>query len=401
MNSKLTVTFDGGTSLSKILYKVVRDGKIYASKYLVMHPEVMELVEPIQSDNLEMGQIQQRSWIQLPPKKAKHFYAVGKLAKTRLATASIRKLKHDLLIPKILAAIGAIATIEKLQPKFELDLLVLLPLGEYDSKDVLETALKRMLKYYWYRGNPIKVALNNYRCYPEGLGIALEINRQIGIKAWKSKVIGILVFGYRNISWLLFSGGNLIRAKSKTTDYGFYHLLDCVVQKLSGITREELQDAIVTKIERYRDVEKGENRSRVVTNIEIEKILKEVTPAGRKKEVKKIKNALDIGILENWKLIEEFLYEVNSFAADEIYYCGGTGVFLKNKLSEYYLEKNVSVYSADWCNSPQRKTLIETLGLSGIELDRFIAQNLETRFSDCWHLLDNLSTPQPHQTPSG
>ena len=391
MKDHLTLTFDGGTSLTKIIYRLIRDGFPDIVKHLVMSPEVIQLAEELAQSHLDFGEEHQRAWIQLPPKKNQEFYAVGKLAKEQKAFASIRRLKHTLLLPKILAAIGAIAAREKISGKFSLDLFVLLPLGEYDSKSILESDLKQAINYFWYRGKPVRVNLNQYRCYPEGLGLALEIKRQLGDVYWKSKTIGIIVFGYRNLSWLLYESGNLAHERSKTTTYGFYDLLDRIARKLSGISREEIQAAIVTKSEEYVDVAAQCKKTRLITTIEIERLLRETNPRAKALEEKKIKAAINKASSEHWQLISDFFYEVNAALVENIYYCGGTGVFFERQLRTLFQDSNVTLASANSLRKSPKQSLREALALTPWELQQFIAQNLEVRFNDPWNLFDNLT----------
>ena len=257
MKYHVIATFDGGTSLSKIIYRVIKDGTAEKVKYLSISPEVIRLIEPPAVDVFgeEMG-----GWVQLPPKKAKEYYAVGKLAKDKGATSSIRRLKYEGFVPKILAAIGAIVAREKIAEKFSLDLYVLLPYSEYGNRQELESSLQKALKLYWFANQQLRTMLNNYRCYPEGLGIGLEVRRRLGIGRWKAEKIGILLFGYRNTSWLVFEKGVFSQSLSSSTPYGFCHLLDLAASLIPGVSREEIQDAIVTEREEYVNVQKTTKR---------------------------------------------------------------------------------------------------------------------------------------------
>ena len=86
---------------------------------------------------------------------------LGRLARNYRATVSIKRLKYESLVPKVLAALGAIATVENLPQKFNLDLALLLPLGEYANRDELEKLLKEALKGFNFQSHPYRTHLRS------------------------------------------------------------------------------------------------------------------------------------------------------------------------------------------------------------------------------------------------
>ena len=107
----IKLVVDPGTSVSKILY-VVDEGTV---KWMTMGAEYLDLPSesakslPIDSG---MGQPEDNAWVRLS--KSGECHAVGFVASNYRATVSIKKLKHESLPFKILAAVGAIASREKL-----------------------------------------------------------------------------------------------------------------------------------------------------------------------------------------------------------------------------------------------------------------------------------------------
>ncbi len=392
MSEKMILTFDGGTSLSKIIYRIIKDGKSSLVKYLTSYPEVIKLISPPKKNNF--GE-EKTGWVQLSPKRAQQYYAVGKLAKDLGATSSIRRLKYEGFVPKILATIGEIATREKLSERFNLDLYLLLPYSEYENRSDLESTLSKALKLFWCGNSRIKANLDEYRCYPEGLGIALEVRRRLE-KSWKAKRIGILIFGYRNTSWLVFEKGVFSQSLSKSTNYGFFHLLDFVASLIPGVSREEIQDAIVTKTIEYVDRSAQKRRKQLTTSVDWKSLVKETFKETLSQKILRNEAALSNGKLQYWELINSLLYEVAAHQVDTIYYGGGGSIFIKDKLREYCQNENTPIISSSELNriDTEVKTLPplrQVLNLSQIELESFIAQNLDLRAADAWHLFANIT----------
>lgn len=391
------MTYDGGTSLSKIIYRVFRDEQPESVKHLVAQPEVIRLLDPSFLQNIEQLSSEISGWLQLPPRKEKKYYAVGKLASDLGATSSIRSLKHFGFVPKILAAVGAIAVSEKLLPDtFTLSLCCLLPYSEYGNGSQLEAALKSALKGYWFSGHRIKANLAFYKHFPEGVGLALEVKRRLGADWKKLKRAAVLIFGYRNTSCLFFDQGDFSPVLSTSTDYGFYHLLDFAAQKLPGISREKIQETIVTTTEEYVDVQQQKRLSRLLTLIDYSRLLVETSPAQRNKHLEIIKSALSAAKFHYWQLISKFLYEVECSGVNVIYYGGGSSIFIKDKLFQYCNERNIPLVSSSELDSVKSQSniqtlppLIEILNLNSYERESFITQNLGVRFADVWNLFVN------------
>ena len=243
---KLVVCYDPGTSLSKILYRVGK-GKV---KHLAMESELFKVSDskslPTSSG---FGKPEHNAWVQLAGNN--NCYVVGRLALEYRASASIKKLKSSLLIPKILAAVGAIATREKLSNEFDLRLAILLPFGESSNLKQLEEELSEAVQSFSFQGQEYQVNLTEYACYPEAYGIFSNHASSLGVEQIQKQNLAYLMFGYRNTSLLLFREGTLSGSASCTTQLGFYDLIDRVVAKTSGISREEVQATIRTYTESF------------------------------------------------------------------------------------------------------------------------------------------------------
>ncbi len=392
MSDRIKISFDGGTSLTKIIYQVFkndRKGKIYHATW---QPEVLKLMEAPRANNFSAN----AGWVQLSPKKAKEYYAVGKRAKNLGMNSSIRRLKYEGFVPKILAAVGDIVAKFELTERIDVDLYSLLPYSEYENRQALEKALRQALRAYWYGGKKIRASLDNYCCYPEGLGIALEIRRRLSKPVWSKKKIGILIFGYRNTSWLVFEDGVFSQTASATTSYGFWHLLDFAASSIPGVSREEIQDAIYSETVEYIDRKQQKRFKRLETKINWKRLVKETNSEAINSCIAKTEKALNNGKLQYWELLSNLLYEVQAPTVDTIYYAGGSGLFIRDKLVSYCSEEKIPLVSSlelEQITSDVKilPPLSQVLDLSQIELQSFTSQNLELRYKDNWFLFTNIT----------
>ena len=381
--NNVSVALDPGTSACKWLYRFM-SGRV---KYATMSSELIKLNSIPQNYCSNFGSEEDNAWVRLGENDS--IYAVGRLAKEYRATPSIKKLKYSVMVPKILAAVGAIATKEKLNEKFNLDLAVLLPFGEYCNRDDLETSLKSALKSFWFAQKRYQVNLKQYRCYPEGFGIALENLRLVGLERFQSKSFVILMFGYRNTSMLLMRKGSFSQKESNTTQLGFYDLIDKVTSKVSGISREEVTEAIVTVTEKYIDYEKANCNYKQTTKIVIDDLIKSTTDEAKKAEREALNQALTEARAEYWQLIDNWLHEVLPplRQLDELFYCGGGAAFLESQILSYFKSSNLKVMPTSWCE----QDLMAALALDEHKLADFREQNLGLRFADVWGLFIQFS----------
>ena len=166
--SKLTLVGDLGTSLSKVLYRVGRNGSV---KHLTMDAQHLildaDLIGNLNKSS-EFGRPEDNAWLQMD---ALDCHLVGRLAQEYRATTSIKSLKYESIVPKILAIVGAIAVKEKLSHSLKLDLAVLLPYGEFSNSLELEKELQESTSEFKFQGDTYQVDLQKYRFCPEGSGI--------------------------------------------------------------------------------------------------------------------------------------------------------------------------------------------------------------------------------------
>ena len=376
----LTICYDPGTSLSKILYQRENSSQI---KYLTMEPELMVLPPSSLSNlpvNSGLGKPEDNAWVRL--KKSGDCYAVGRVAIEYRATMSMNKLKYESLTPKILAAIGAIATKENLGNKFKLNLGVLIPFGEYANKDELASELKSELSSFYFQHERYQISLESYRCVAEGAGLALAFVRYKSVEEFRNLNIAYLMLGYRNTSLLLFRQGTLSQKQSNTTQLGFYDLIDKLISKVSGLSRDEVQSAIATSIQEEFDQTAARQLTKQITKIVVEDLIKATDPEKAQKETEELKAAITTATEEYWRLLKSWLQEVllPSRQLDSLVLCGGAGEFFTEQLEQFCNQEKISLVRT----GSVTKEMLEYLELDSYQEQEFKEKNLGLRFADVW-----------------
>lgn len=375
---KLIACIDVGSSLSKVIYQV--GSKI---SYLLMQPEHLALPPesaPQLPPDSGMGRPEDNAWIRF--KKDAECHAIGRVALDYKASVNFKTLKSQIATPKILAAIGAIAEREQLPENFCLDLGVLLPWGEIQSRETLETELKAALRSFYFRTRRIKVTLERFQCVPEASGAAMwdaKYNTN-----FRSQNRAYLMFGHRNTSLLFFRKGTLSRKESSTTKLGFYDLIDKMRQKVPGLEREDVLNAIQTNLTRkYSYVHRGYEYEAPETNFWWARLFKS-TSADYLAQKALLTTAYETSLKEYWLLLSNWLDSelplLNEI--DTVVRCGGVSDLLTAQMKKYFFITPIYVPDAYSSN------VLKPLGLEdkGREKEyiEFTKQNLHTRLVDAW-----------------
>ena len=386
--SKLTVVCDHGTSLTKVLYRVGRSGQ---PKQLTMDAQLLKLdtnvIENLQQ-TLGFGKSEHNAWLQVDSNSC---YIVGRLAREYRASTSIKSLKYELIVPKILAVVGAIAVKEKLSPRIKLDLALLLPLGESSNNSELKKELAESIREFKFQGNTYEVDLQRYRCQPEGYGIASNLLKLSSLETVQGQTFAVLMFGYRNTSLLLFKNGTLSFDGSETTNLGFYNFSDRIIKKTSGLTREDIQAAIDTCRENIINHKTALGEERLITKIVVAELVKSRDKQRAEVEQARIETAINNSKIEYWQLLAGWLEEVlpTQRQLDRLIYTGGTSGFFRQELNDYLSGKysDVRVHSTE----SMEGELLSELNLSEVGLSRFKQQQLPLRFADAWGLFTDFA----------
>ena len=382
--SKLTIVCDHGTSLTKVLYRAGRNGQ---PKHLTMDAQLLKLdvnvVENLQETS-GFGKPEHNAWLQTDGNSC---YLVGRLAREYRASTSIKSLKYESIVPKILSVVGAIALKEKLSEQIKLDLALLLPLGESSNNSDLEKELAESITEFKFQGKTMGVDLQRYRCQPEGYGIASHLLKICSLESVQAQSFAVLMFGYRNTSLLLFKNGTLSFDGSETTNLGFYNFCDRLLQKTSGLTRENIQSAIYTCRENIINHKTALGEERLTTKIVVEELVKSRDKQRAEVEKARIEAAINNSSREYWQLLESWLEEVlpTQRQLDRLIYTGGTSGFFRQELNDYLSAKYSEDVEVSSTGELERELQLE-LNLSKISSNRFKRQQLPLRFADAWGL---------------
>ena len=378
----IKLVIDPGTSLLKILY-VVNDEPV---EWLTMLPEYITL--PSESakyleDRNGRGLPEDNAWVRLSESDECHL--VGYVAKDYRATASIKKLKNESLIYKVLGVVGAIALKKKLPKSFKLELGVLLPLNEYRLEVNWKNKFKEALSCFYFQNKQLKVKLSFFVYKPEGYGYTLYTHGKNDADYFHNGNTAIIMMGYRNTSCLFSHRGTPSQEHSQTTDLGFYTLLDKVIRKVPGCKHDHLIQAISTETE---ESWKRPNKkscltySEVSTVIDFASLTRSSNPNEAELEKSKIQQAYDASLDEYWRLISNWLDEILPChkEVDAILVAGGSSALLKEQLEEYALGKNSKLYFPEVKDELKKYLLWKNAPFK----EMFMEQNLGLRFADAW-----------------
>ncbi len=241
------VCVDCGGSGTKIVYCT---SAIEKPRYVLMSPHI----ESISKNKLE-NYFDYRGWVgsPLPEQQAwlewkEQTFVVGAMAAKFEPEDRLFEVKYENALYKVMAAIGVIVEQQqiKIEKSLNVELAVLLPWNEYSDRHRFKKKLSTMLRSYKFRGQPIKVKLSRTIVRPEGGGLVCASILKNGLDWFRSGRIGVLMFGHRNLTALLFENGELISGDSPMI--GFSYFLDRVIELTSGLDRERLASAICSGI---------------------------------------------------------------------------------------------------------------------------------------------------------
>jgi Actin like proteins N terminal domain len=217
-----------------------------------------------------------RVWV----KYGNEIFAVGTLAETLGATLRMKPAKFTTATPKILAAIGCAMQRLKLPPKFDLNLICVLPASEFDDRDIVIERVRSAIKILEFPSGKVRIKLKKINIYPEGYGLIQGQEKSPEVYSSMTMVM----MGYRNISTFETKSGNL--CKSHTSNYGFNYFLADVASQ-TGYSPEDLLNPILhckpSKVlgeeyeklyqERYHKIIKSEGKDREYEDAKIKRVV--------------------------------------------------------------------------------------------------------------------------------
>ena len=322
----LLLTIDPGSSLTKMIYRIL--GEIsFQAELFCMEPELIgvtrESIQSYESGRINSPSPENEAWVQFEDE----YYAVGFLAKKHFqASVKLSDLKYENAIPKVLAAVGAIAEREGLGTRFELGLALLLPYGEWEDRERLEKALTLALSDFHFRGKQMSVQLGCFECMPEGGGLVLSRSKKLGAD-FNSMVIALVMFGYRDISVVLFERG---LSSGATENLGLSWMIERVKRLTSG---QKDTQAMLEAI----------HQSGATVKPKYSKPLARSKKADfRMDEVAQITEAVAMARKEYWSRIADWLSSMIPETTDSVIIGGGTAEYLVSELKSFFSQTEVS-----------------------------------------------------------
>jgi len=318
----LLLAIDPGASAIKVVASLAGDSKCLPFTIDTDWVDLDELVEwqriPEPNPNFNEHSV----WVGFGNKN----YAIGNLARIRYNTHfSIKPLKNDSIIPKILAAVAVAHKKFNLPSKFNISISSVLPPGEFLYTEDVTKKLLLALRAFQTPAGTIKPVLQSLTIKPEGYGI-LNWHRIYGVAT--DRDIGVIMFGYRNTSVLFSVAGQL--ADLKSSDFGFYEVLDRI-SKLSGgsYNQKDLAKPVWNYL--IHDDESG-----------FRSLYKSVT--NRELELSMIKKAISQSMVEYQKILQNWLLS-SMQKTGAIVLCGGNADYIGDSFDEFL--KSYTEYIAE------------------------------------------------------
>ena len=297
------ICIDTGNSGTKIVYSFPETEKIHS---LFMSSALDE----VSTERME-NKLKHSNWIGFPKPEQQAWLgngnsnkvvAVGELAEKFSPIDRRAEPKYENALYKILAAIGVIMETNQISKrrKFKVQLGLLLPWNEYKDRERLLERLEKLSPEYEFRGQKIRVKIQNCICYPEGGGIAMARVREKGLDWFKQQRLGVLMLGDRNWTGLCFDSGQ-IKGGASPLD-GFSFLLDRIIEDAPCLlNRERLSHAIFTAIAQAKKSQDHFSRPQWQELESIQSLATARDTNLRKSEVKDIERAMTM-VASEWEV---------------------------------------------------------------------------------------------------
>lgn len=322
----LLLSLDPGSSMTKMIYRVLDSMPYKPPELFCMEPELIaiakESIDLYESGRLNSPNPENEAWVEFDSE----YYAVGFLAQKHFeAHVKLSELKYENAIPKVLAAVGAIATKLGLGKNFTLSLALLLPYGEWEDRERLERGLTAALSNFSFRGQQFSINLECFECMPEGGGLVLTRSKKLGAN-FNQLSIAVLMFGFRDISAVRFERG---LSSGSSTSLGLAWMLEKIKNRTSGQNLQDLllaihQSGATPKAKYFKSLarsKKAEFRAEEVTQII------EVATMVRK---------------EYWAKVSDWLKSHVPANVDQVIIGGGTSEYLSNELKAFFAHTKIS-----------------------------------------------------------
>ena len=315
---------DLGSSLIKVLYG---NDSNKLPNYVAIEPEVVEVpvstLEAYRRTNFS-GDPTHSCFVEVVDR----YYAVGKLARKAFhSTTNLARLKSEYAVQRILAALWV--AVSKLEggKKIKLFLTCLLPPGELKDKQLLKDRLTAALESFDSPNGRLQCRLKYFNCYPEGGGLSLFYQQRH--PACKSRTLGVVMLGHRNVSAYIVEDGT--SGGFRSSDLGFSIIVRGVQKNTSGYSEGDVTRAVA----RYL-LSGSESYDSSPNSKYLDELLLRQGDVDRKQELAQLVTAVKSAKELYWLSISQWLDTQLSEVAD-ILIGGGTCQMFTKEFRHYVL----------------------------------------------------------------
>lgn len=321
MTSTITLTIDPGFSLGKSIYQI--DGG--SQQLLFIEPDsavvTRESIERYQSQRLGKSSPEDSAWVC----HDNECRVLGFLAQRENFIGSVRldERKYERAAWTVAALVGSIAQKHDLPSTLLIHLSALLPYSEWNDIDKFKRLCEKILADFEFRSVRYQISLGEFDCKPEGGGLGLVRQAQIGSTEFRRSTMVVIMLGHRDASALVLQRGEL--TKGSTSKIGFTRLTSAVSSYVSVNHPERLTSAIYQAGDSLRD-----GALRVLADDE--------------EDLQRLKQSISTARRDYWQAIETWL-ETALPLVDEVQYTvigGGAAAYLLTPLKKYFKSTSVS-----------------------------------------------------------
>jgi hypothetical protein len=338
----LYLTIDLGSSLIKVLHGT-QPNKLNC---LTIEPEVAEISAKIMSQYQNVaGNPVKRIFVGIGDR----YWAVGILAKEEFrATANLLKLKSEFAVQRILAAVWtASQNYDTGRSELKIFMSCLLPPGEMQDRDSIESDLTIALKEFDTPSGKIQSKLKYFNCHPEGGGLAEFYTKNHPEIADKRLVIVML--GHRNLSCYTIDSGYAKNYQS--SDLGFVSVIKSIQSQTSGYSESAIAEYVPKYIRAVidRNPSFNDRHNKELARQKLLPMLLRSSDVDRQRELETLAEAIDIARASYWNSISQWL-EIQLGQANDVVIGGGTCWLFAEELDRFIrslprIQSNMAIYN--------------------------------------------------------
>jgi hypothetical protein len=318
---KIVITIDMGGSKTKAIVQEYPEGR---PQVLLLDSEVADVakasVEGIETE----GNPSYRAWVGI----GGEYCALGELARRRFGgILQLRELKYELAVPKVCSLIWLAKEKLNLGNDVAAYLSILLPPGEVQDKEQLQTRLKDAFRGFDTPAGKMRVKMLRYDASPEGAGVFFHRRRVLGGNMPTAMYV---MLGYRNVSIFTVRGGS--SGAGITSNFGMSWLVDNFTSKVSGLSSDNHNIVEVM-------VEAGASCDpQVMQKLSRKRKREEIQLDGEL-----MSKALLLARDEYWRALVRWLRSKMDEDIEELVLCGGTADYVRPEIDAYFQKQGIQV----------------------------------------------------------